>query len=145
MSDTVHTTRVAVLHQPASQFLHPVKRRSTVECAAMDIPVLPQSEHQREAGRRLRKLLELLQLRQVEAARIMGVSKHVLRNWLAGDNPVQPYALYRLCRVKQVDCNYVYLGDWSALPRPLGKQLEDELLLELEGGKAVELAECESY
>lgn len=111
----------------------------------MDIPVLPQTDHQREAGRRLRKLLELLQLRQTEAARIMGVSKHVLRNWLAGDNPVQPYALYRLARVKQVDCNYVYLGDWSSLPGQVRKQLEDELLQELEGGKAAELVGCESY
>jgi transcriptional regulator with XRE-family HTH domain len=111
----------------------------------MDIPVLPPSEHQRDAGLRLRKLLQLLQLKQVEAARIMGVSKHVLRNWLAGDNPVQPYALYRLCRVKQVDCNYVYLGDWSALPLALAKQLEDELLSELEAKQAGEPAGVENY
>jgi transcriptional regulator with XRE-family HTH domain len=111
----------------------------------MDIPVLDQSDFQRDCGRRLRKLLELLQLRQVEAARIMGVSKHVLRNWLAGDNPVQPYALYRLARFKQVDCNFVYLGDSSALPAKLVKQMEVELLSRLEGAKAEELADCESY
>ncbi len=41
----------------------------------------------------------MLGLKQVEAAALMGISKHVLRNWLAGDNVPQPYPIYRLCRL----------------------------------------------
>lgn len=108
----------------------------------MDTPVLPQSDYQREAGLRLRRLIELLEISQVEAAHIMGISKHVLRNWLAGDNPIQPYPLYRLCRVKSVDFNYVALGDWSCLPARLAKVLEDELLSILAAGSASALPEA---
>jgi transcriptional regulator with XRE-family HTH domain len=111
----------------------------------MDTPVLPQSEYQAEAGRRLRRLIELLEMSQVEAAHIMGISKHVLRNWLAGDNPIQPYPLYRLCRVKSVDFNYVALGDWSSLPARLAKVLEAEMLSTLEAGLAAGHQEAETH
>lgn len=93
----------------------------------MNIPILPQSDYQQDAGRRLRKLVDGLGLTQVEAARLMGISKHVLRNWLAGDHPIQPYALYRLCRSKSIDFNYVFLGDWQHLPFALAKAMEDEM------------------
>lgn len=104
----------------------------------MDTPVLPQSDYQAEAGLRLRRLIEMLDITQVEAAHIMGISKHVLRNWLAGDNPIQPYPLYRLCRVKAVDFNYVALGDWSCLPVRLARKLEAEMLSKLEAGLGAE-------
>lgn len=102
----------------------------------MEIPVLPQSDFHVECGERLRKLIDLLGIRQVEAARLMGISKHVLRNWLAGENPVQAYPLYRLCRSKGVDFNYVFLGDWNRLPFELARKLEDEVRSTLEGSLA---------
>lgn len=96
-----------------------------------DKPILPQRAFQVDAGQRLRRLLELLNMKQTEAAELMGVTKHVLRNWLAGDNPVQPYPLYRLCKLKGLDFNFVYLGDWSHLPHHLSKALEDEAIARL--------------
>ncbi len=101
----------------------------------MDTPVLAQSDYQIDAGRRLRLLINALGLSQVEAARLMGVSKHVLRNWLAGDHPVQAYPLYRLCRAKAVDFNYVFLGDWTRLPYALAKGMEDEMQAKLAASK----------
>jgi transcriptional regulator with XRE-family HTH domain len=97
----------------------------------MITPVLPTSEFQIDAGRRLRWLIAKLGLKQTQAADIMGVSKHVLRNWLVGDNPVQPYPLYRLCRSRGVDFNFVYLGDWTHLPYELAKAAEQEALANL--------------
>jgi transcriptional regulator with XRE-family HTH domain len=98
----------------------------------MSAPILPQSEYHRDAGLRLRRLIAALGITQVEAARLMGVSKHVLRNWLAGDNPIQPYALYRLCQARRVDFNFVHLGDWSRLPADVAQVVEDEVLSTLE-------------
>jgi transcriptional regulator with XRE-family HTH domain len=91
------------------------------------VPVLAQTDFQVAAGARLRKLIDLLGLSYVEAASLMGVSKHVLRNWMAGDNPPGVYAVYRLARAKGVDFNYVFLGDWSALPSRLAKELDAEM------------------
>lgn len=93
----------------------------------MDIPLLPQSDYQVDAGRRLRNLIEKLGITQVEASRLMGISKHVLHNWIVGDNPIQPYGLYRLCKAKGVDFNYVFLGDWNHLPYSLAKEMEDDM------------------
>jgi transcriptional regulator with XRE-family HTH domain len=93
----------------------------------MEIPVLPIGDFQTDCGERLRKLIDMLGISQVEAGRLMGVSKHVIRNWLAGENPVQPYALYRLCRARGVDFNFVYLGDWNRLPHELARKIEEEV------------------
>lgn len=102
----------------------------------MDIAVLPESAYRKLAGQRLRRLIDMLGLPYVEAARLMGVSKHVLRNWMAGEAPIGTYALYRLCAVKQVDFNYVYLGDWSRLPKAMREELEAETLSRLEAAAA---------
>lgn len=61
----------------------------------------------------------------------MGITKNVLRNWMAGDNPVQPYGLYRLCMVKGVDFNYVHLDDPSRLPKQVREPIEAEILSRL--------------
>jgi len=97
----------------------------------MEVPVLTQSDFQQASAHRLRRLIDLLGITQVEAARIMGITKHVLRNWLAAENPIQPYPLYRLCRAKGLDFNYVMLGDWSNLPHHLARELEREALSNL--------------
>ncbi|MGY8607068.1 hypothetical protein ACTVH1_15450 [Gluconobacter cerinus] len=46
----------------------------------------PQSDHQRHVGQRLRQVLDALPLPYVDAATVMGVSKQMLRNWMAGDS-----------------------------------------------------------
>jgi transcriptional regulator with XRE-family HTH domain len=100
---------------------------------AMEIAVLSFADHKIQCGQRLRKLIDLLDLPYVEAAELMGISKHVLRNWMAGESYPQPHSLYRLCRAKGVDFNYVFLDDWSALPHRLSSALEAELKAQLEG------------
>lgn len=102
----------------------------------MQIAVLPDKAYRRACGARLRKLIDLLGISYVEAARIMGISKNLLRNYMEGDNPIRPYALYRLSMVKQVDFNYVHLDDWTRLPRPIREALEAEMLSKLEAAEA---------
>jgi transcriptional regulator with XRE-family HTH domain len=90
--------------------------------------ILSQSDHQRAAGDRLRRLIKLLGISYVEAAETMNVSKHVLNHWMSGNHPIQPYPLYRLCRSKGVNFDYVFLGDWSSLPHRMGREIEAEIL-----------------
>jgi transcriptional regulator with XRE-family HTH domain len=92
----------------------------------MEIALLTAAAHQKLAGERLRHVIDLLGIPYVEAASIMGVSKHVLRNWMAGDNYPQPYPLYRLAKAKGVNFDYVFLGDWQGLPHRIAKVLESE-------------------
>jgi transcriptional regulator with XRE-family HTH domain len=99
----------------------------------MDIAILGRNDHQRVVGERLRRLIDELGLTYVEASEVMGITKHVLRNWMAGDSYPNPYALYRLCRSRNVDFNFVFLGDWSSLPARIGKRFEDELSQALDG------------
>lgn len=106
-------------------------------CLGMDVFFLPQTEYQRDSGARLRQIIDALGIIQVAAAQIMGTSKHVLRNWLAGDNPIHPWNLYRLCRAKGVDFNFVALGDWSRLPLELAKAMEDAVQAKLAVGGSV--------
>lgn len=108
----------------------------------MDRPILAQSDYQAQAGARLKQAIEMLGITQVEAARLMGISKHVLRNWIAGDNPIQPYAMYRLHRAKSIDFNFVGLGDWSRLPHELALKLEAELQAKLAASPAKERQEA---
>lgn len=124
---------VATLHHRCNgEFASPSKMVSA-RYTAMLKPLLAPADHQIDSGRRLRWLILNLNLSQVEAARLMGVSKHVLRNWLAGDNPIQPAGLYRLTQLKGIDFNFVYLGDWSCLPPALARVAEAEALSILEG------------
>lgn len=102
----------------------------------MEIAILSQADHRRAAGARLRRLLELLDLSQVEAAEIMGVTKQQVNNWLRGDAYPTHYALYRLSRLRGIDFNYVLGGDWSALPTRIGQQLEEEVIARLDAGAA---------
>lgn len=97
----------------------------------METAILPQGEYHKAAGERLRTVIRLLGLKNTEAAKIMGISKHVLNFWMKGENPIQPYQLYRLCRSKGINFDYVALGDWSALPHRLAQVLEAELSAKL--------------
>lgn len=131
-----HANSVVTLHSTINTEFHRVERGYTPQFHAMDIPILPSSQFQRDCGERLERLIEVLDLSKVEAARLMGVSKHVLNHWISGNNPVQPYPLYRLCRTRGVDFNYVYLGDWTRLPAAVGMALEAEAISTLEAPRA---------
>jgi transcriptional regulator with XRE-family HTH domain len=132
MMDIAHDTaecRVDALDGKGNSSSRIERMHSTLP--GMDIPILSQSDFQSDAGLRLRQLIAKLGMTQVEAARIMGISKNVLRNWLAGDHPIAPYPLYRLCKAKNIDFNYVFLGDWSHLPYGLAKEFEREIATKL--------------
>ena len=98
----------------------------------MKTVIMSSSDFQVATGARLRRLISLLDLYYTDAAEIMGVSRHVLNHWMVGNNPIQPHALYRLCRSRGVDFNYVFLGDWSGLPFPLAAALDAEVRAELD-------------
>ena len=108
----------------------------------MQAPALKQSDYQLESGRRLRWLIDKMDIKYTQAAEMMGVSKHVLRNWMAGDNAMQPYAIYRLCLLKRVDFNWIFLGDWSRLPAELAGAAEAEVQAILAGEPAPEHPEA---
>ena len=110
----------------------------------MSSGLLSQSDHQRQVGARLRRLLELMDMQQIEAASIMGVSKQTLNNWLRGDSYPAPYPLYRLCRARGVDFNFIMLADWSALPGRLARALDAELSASAEDHAAADHPAVES-
>lgn len=127
-------------HPPSVEFLNAdVIRKSTSRqqgprrtLKAVSVTVLSRKDFRIASAHRLRDLIEKLGLTQVEAAQIMGVSKHVLRNWLMAENAIGTYALYRLSRAKGIDFNYIFLGDWSNLPPEVVEQFERELGAALE-------------
>jgi transcriptional regulator with XRE-family HTH domain len=95
------------------------------------VSVLDEGDFHRSAGSRLRTILDLLGLEEPVAAGLMGLSVSALRKMLSGTAPMNVYALYRLSRAKGVDFNYVFLGDWSALPSRLAKRLDEEMTARL--------------
>jgi transcriptional regulator with XRE-family HTH domain len=92
--------------------------------ARMETVILPRSDHVREVGRRLRLLIEAIGITQAEAARDMGVPPNHLGNWIRGDRsyPLE-YSIYRFCRIRGVDTNWLYLGDPSSLPERVARRL----------------------
>ncbi len=99
--------------------------------AAMETAILSQSDHRVAVGARLRKVIDLLGMPYTEAAELMGVSKQVLRNWMAGEHYPSPYSIYRLCRTRGIDFDYVFLGNWDGLPHHLARALDAELEVQL--------------
>ena len=90
----------------------------------MDVPLLSQSDHQAQAGYRFGRLLKALGLTQAKAALELGVSKQRMNNWVKGVAYPDTYSLYKLCRTRGADFNYVLLGDWAALSARVAAQLE---------------------
>lgn len=124
------------LHPKAKPVLHCASGAMAAGYTAMESPILKQSDFQVDCGRRLKALLGKLDLKQTEAARIMGVSKHVVRNWIAGDNPIGVYPLYRLCRAKNVNFDFIFLGIWTGLRGDLAAAFEAEALASLAAPRA---------
>ena len=102
----------------------------------MDAPLLPLSEHQKQAGYRFGRLLKALGVSQTKAATALGVSKQRLNNWVTGIAYPDTYELYKLCRIANVDFNYVMLGDWAALPKRVADKLEADTQQELAASPA---------
>lgn len=101
----------------------------------MQAHIYSMTDHKKAVGARLRKIIDLLGMQYTDAAEIMGISKQVLRNWMNGDSYPSPYNLYKLCRAKGVDFDYVFLGNWDHLPHHLAKVLDQELANQLEPGQ----------
>jgi transcriptional regulator with XRE-family HTH domain len=122
-----HTTQYSHPTLERKEIILPRAAHSASMVPRVQSAILSLSDHQRAAGQRLRRLIQLLELDFVEAAKIMGVTKHVLNHWMKGNHPIQPYPLYKLCRSRGVNFDYVFLGDWSGLPYRLARELEAEL------------------
>ncbi len=65
---------------------------------------------------RLRQLIDALGIKYVRAAEDMGITKNHLGNWMREEKPVYPdiYKIYRFCRIRGVDFNWVFLGPFGA-------------------------------
>jgi transcriptional regulator with XRE-family HTH domain len=85
----------------------------------MQNQILTKRDYWRACGFRLRRLIDALGISYAQAATDMGVSPSNLGNWLRGSACPTPYELYRFSAINGVDCNWVYLGDPSRLPRAL--------------------------
>ena len=74
---------------------------------------------------RLRQLIDALGIKYVRAAEDMGITKNHLGNWMREEKPVYPdiYKIYRFCRIRGVDFNWVFLGDPSGLPERVSRIL----------------------
>lgn len=104
--------------------------------SGMERLILPASDHRAQVGVRLRDALDAIGMQNVEAARIMGVSKQSITEWLAGRGYPNQYGCYRLHRMTGITMDWLFLGDWSALPA----RLADKLRPFLEGERAASSA-----
>jgi transcriptional regulator with XRE-family HTH domain len=93
----------------------------------MDRPVLPASEHRVQVGLRLRDALKAANMQNVEAARVMGVSKQSISEWIAGRGYPPQYGCYLLHKMTGITYDWLFLGDWSALPARLADKLKPEI------------------
>lgn len=86
-------------------------------------PFLESVQYHREAGMRLRKIIDAAAIPQVLAAQYMGVTKSNLGNWLRGEAPIPTYALYRFCLMTGATADWVLLGKPDGLPLRLSQHL----------------------
>lgn len=86
--------------------------------------ILSESDHRRAVGLRLRQLIKAIGIPYVRAAEEMGVTKNHLGNWMRGTHgyPDQ-YDLYKFCRIRGVNFDWVFLGDPSGLPEKVSREL----------------------
>lgn len=136
LSEASHTCQYSEASPLGKHIILPRAAALTPTVLPVQTAILTQADHQRASGERLRRLIKLLGMSYVEAAELMNVSKHVLNHWMQGNHPIQPYPLYRLCRTKGANFDYVFLGDWSALPHRMARELEAELLPSLDAAEA---------
>lgn len=83
----------------------------------MDILIQSESDYRRAVGQRLRLLIRALGIPYVEAAADMDVSRTQLGNWMRGTHGFpRHYELYKFCRKRGVNTDWIYLADPSGLP-----------------------------
>lgn len=92
------------------------ERRFVHHAAAMKQLILTETDHRVACGFRLRQLIDALGISYVQAASEMGVTKNHLGNWMRGVAYPKHYELYRFCRIRGVNTDWVLLGDPSGLP-----------------------------
>lgn len=97
----------------------------------MTVTVLTEADFRRQAGERLRLLIAELGIPTAQAAADeMGITKQRLNGWLQGTAALDAYIVYRWMRRRQLaDANFIFWGDWSALPSRLGDRLRERLLI----------------
>lgn len=91
-------------------------RKGFVHLRPMEIGILTDEDYRRAVGARLRSLINALGITYVEAAADMDVTKNHLGNWMRGTAYPLHYHLYRFCRIRGVNTDFIYLDDPSGLP-----------------------------
>jgi transcriptional regulator with XRE-family HTH domain len=85
--------------------------------------ILSKSDHMKAVGNRLRQLIDALGIKYAQAARDMEIPKNHLGNWMRGEAYPLPFEMYRFCRIRGVNMDWVFLGDPSGLPHRVAEQL----------------------
>lgn len=115
----------------ASEIVHRQAALHRAQSWAMEQLILALSDHKKAVGHRLRQLIDALNMKYVDAAEEMGTSRNHLGNWMRGRDYPLWYPLYKFCRVRGVNTDWVMLGDPSSLPAKVRDRL-----LELERERA---------
>ncbi|MBX9594073.1 MAG: helix-turn-helix domain-containing protein [Roseomonas sp.] len=108
----------------------------------MDRPILSISDHRAQVGNRLDAALRAIPLDQVQAAEIMGVSKQSVTDWIKGRGYPPTYGCYRLHKMTGITYDWLFLGDWGALPARLAEKLQPDLSALLAPATATERQEA---
>jgi transcriptional regulator with XRE-family HTH domain len=96
--------------------------------AAMEQLILSERDHRHAVGVRLRQLIQAIGIKYVEAAAEMGIERNHLGNWMDGRAYPKHYELYKFCRIRGVNTDWVYLGDPSGLPDRVSRALIKQAL-----------------
>lgn len=89
----------------------------------MEQVILTQADFRRASGYRLRRAINACGMSYVAAAKLMGITKNHLGNWMRGEGPIDPYKLYIFCRVTPITADYILLDDPSGLPSAIVARL----------------------
>lgn len=110
----------------------------------MERPILSLSDHRVVVGQRLSLALDAAGLEQVQAADIMGVSKQSMTEYVKGRGYPPQYGCYKLHKMTGITYDWLFLGDWSALPARLAAKLAPDLSTSLAGSAAPVRLEAET-
>jgi transcriptional regulator with XRE-family HTH domain len=96
-------------------------------CSAMERPILSTTDHRAQVGHRLDLALKAAAVDQVTCGEIMGVSKQSITDYIKGRVYPTQYGCYRLHKATGITYDWLFLGDWGALPARLADKLRPDI------------------
>jgi transcriptional regulator with XRE-family HTH domain len=142
----VHRHDAGIVHHPCTDL-------QGLSCTDLNVPlvhhrrtmqqlILAESDYRAAVGQRLRQLIRALGIKYTEAAEDMGIERNHLGNWMDGRAYPRAYELYKFCRIRGVNTDWIYLGDPSGLPaRVVRELLQQAQAPEAQRGRAHQGAE----